>query len=63
MFACVSACTLSSLWPGLCFRVGKILLEELSGTKSKSIFHTLCRHNQMDDVCVQENIEFSSKSQ
>ena len=37
--------------PGLFFRGGKVVLEQSRGTKSKSLFHSLCYHNQMDNAC------------
>ena len=30
---------------------GKIVLEESRDTKSDGFFHTLCYHNQMDNMC------------
>ena len=31
--------------------ISQIVLEELVGTKSESLFHTSCYHNQMSIVC------------
>ena len=36
--------------PGLSFRGGRFSLEESRGTKSESLFHTLCYYNQMYKV-------------
>ena len=33
------------------FEGGKIVLEGSRVKKSKSLFHALCYHNQMDNVC------------
>ena len=38
--------------PAFCFRNDKIVLEESRGTKSWSLFHTFCCHNQLDNVSV-----------
>ena len=51
--------TQTSLQPGLSFRAGRFSLEESRGTKSESVFRTLCYHNQMHGECMQEKIEFS----
>ena len=48
----------SSLQPGLSFRGGRFSLEESRGTKSDSLLHTTCYHNQMYKVYAKKS-EFS----